>query len=283
MPPASSALASVAVYRRELHSSVERIWENVLDWEHLPWLHSESFSRIECLHAGASGWRARVGLAPARPRIRRSCSSSCSSGRRCATWRARSRGRAAARRSGRGSRRFLPSARRSRSSSCCRASRRAQREALGRAYVRLYTLLWDQDEVDDDAPRGASSPRVPAAAGGAGLARARAARRPASAPAADRSSSAAASCGWSSSTGSSSRTRRSAPTGWGPSRDAPIEDGCVRCPWHGYRFDVRTGRSRDGRRAPARAGAAGVDRSRELAGGAALRAPSPASAFDAAH
>jgi nitrite reductase/ring-hydroxylating ferredoxin subunit len=34
----------------------------------------------------------------------------------------------------------------------------------------------------------------------------------------------------------------------GPLGEAPVEDGCVTCPWHGYRFDVRTGRSADGRR-----------------------------------
>jgi nitrite reductase/ring-hydroxylating ferredoxin subunit len=32
----------------------------------------------------------------------------------------------------------------------------------------------------------------------------------------------------------------------GPLDDAPVEDDCVRCPWHGYRFDLRTGRSADG-------------------------------------
>ena len=63
-PPGESALTSVAVYRREVRASLDRIWENVLDWEHLPWLHRESFSRIECLEEGPSGWRAKVGLAP---------------------------------------------------------------------------------------------------------------------------------------------------------------------------------------------------------------------------
>ncbi len=33
----------------------------------------------------------------------------------------------------------------------------------------------------------------------------------------------------------------------GPLDDAEVEDGCIRCPWHGYRYDVRTGRSADGR------------------------------------
>ena len=33
----------------------------------------------------------------------------------------------------------------------------------------------------------------------------------------------------------------------GPLDEAPVEAGCLTCPWHGYRFDVRTGRSADGR------------------------------------
>jgi nitrite reductase/ring-hydroxylating ferredoxin subunit len=33
----------------------------------------------------------------------------------------------------------------------------------------------------------------------------------------------------------------------GPLGDARVVDGCVECPWHGYRFDMRTGRSADGR------------------------------------
>jgi nitrite reductase/ring-hydroxylating ferredoxin subunit len=33
----------------------------------------------------------------------------------------------------------------------------------------------------------------------------------------------------------------------GPLEGAPLADGCITCPWHGYRFDVRTGRNADGR------------------------------------
>ena len=33
----------------------------------------------------------------------------------------------------------------------------------------------------------------------------------------------------------------------GPLDDAPVADGCITCPWHGYRFDLRTGTSADGR------------------------------------
>jgi nitrite reductase/ring-hydroxylating ferredoxin subunit len=31
----------------------------------------------------------------------------------------------------------------------------------------------------------------------------------------------------------------------GPLEAAPIVDGCVTCPWHGYRYDVRSGRCAD--------------------------------------
>src|ERR1700683_727316 len=50
----------IGTYRRELPVSVERLYENAIDWEHLPYLHRTSFARIECLEAGASGFRARV-------------------------------------------------------------------------------------------------------------------------------------------------------------------------------------------------------------------------------
>ena len=54
-------LTEVGTYRRALGGSLERLLENTLDWEHLPWLHSSSFSSIECLDAGRWGWRATVG------------------------------------------------------------------------------------------------------------------------------------------------------------------------------------------------------------------------------
>ncbi len=57
-----SGLTEVAVYRRRVGASLERVWENVLDWEHLPWLHSSSFASIESLAVRPDGWCARVGL-----------------------------------------------------------------------------------------------------------------------------------------------------------------------------------------------------------------------------
>ena len=47
-------------YCRELPVSIERLYENAIDWEHLPYLHRNSFAQIECADAGVWGFRARV-------------------------------------------------------------------------------------------------------------------------------------------------------------------------------------------------------------------------------
>ena len=55
--PNGLELVSVATYTRVVDASIERVWENVLDWEHLPYLHDTSFSFSELDAAGAWGWR----------------------------------------------------------------------------------------------------------------------------------------------------------------------------------------------------------------------------------
>ncbi len=50
----------VGTYHRELPVSIERLYENTIDWEHLPHLHRSSFARIECAESGIWGFRARV-------------------------------------------------------------------------------------------------------------------------------------------------------------------------------------------------------------------------------
>lgn len=66
----SRAVPHVGTYRRELPVTLERLYENALDWEHLPWLHRETFSSIELLERGDSWWRATVGLQrPTRERV----------------------------------------------------------------------------------------------------------------------------------------------------------------------------------------------------------------------
>jgi predicted Rdx family selenoprotein len=61
----NESLTLVATYRRMLHASVERVWENVLDWEHLPWLHRSAFAAAELVEQTPETWRAWVTLAPA--------------------------------------------------------------------------------------------------------------------------------------------------------------------------------------------------------------------------
>ena len=61
-PAIRQELTEVAVYERSLPVSLERIWENVLDWEHLPWLHRDSFASIEPEQTAPGGWRARIGI-----------------------------------------------------------------------------------------------------------------------------------------------------------------------------------------------------------------------------
>jgi nitrite reductase/ring-hydroxylating ferredoxin subunit len=50
-------LQLVASYPRRIQANLARVWENVLDWEHLPHLHDGSFSYCELQEAGAWGWR----------------------------------------------------------------------------------------------------------------------------------------------------------------------------------------------------------------------------------
>lgn len=50
-------------YRRELGANIERLIENALDWEHLPYLHDSSFEAIQVINADATGWTADARLA----------------------------------------------------------------------------------------------------------------------------------------------------------------------------------------------------------------------------
>lgn len=55
-----SSLQLLGNYKRSLPVSMERMLENALDWEHLPHVHASSFGAIECVDSGRWGWRART-------------------------------------------------------------------------------------------------------------------------------------------------------------------------------------------------------------------------------
>jgi nitrite reductase/ring-hydroxylating ferredoxin subunit len=60
----NASVPHVGTYRRELPVSIERLYENAIDWEHLPYLHRSTFARIERIDSGAWGFRARVWTHP---------------------------------------------------------------------------------------------------------------------------------------------------------------------------------------------------------------------------
>lgn len=49
-------------YVRKLPVNMARMMENAHDWEHLPFVHTSSFTSIELVEQGHWGWRAKVGL-----------------------------------------------------------------------------------------------------------------------------------------------------------------------------------------------------------------------------
>ncbi len=59
-PQPGSVVPHVGTYRRVLPVDLERMFENALDWEHLPHLHASSFGSLTLCEAGAWGWRARL-------------------------------------------------------------------------------------------------------------------------------------------------------------------------------------------------------------------------------
>ena len=51
------SLELAVTWRREVRAGIERIWENVFDWEHLPVLHEMYFNAVEQIEIGDWGWR----------------------------------------------------------------------------------------------------------------------------------------------------------------------------------------------------------------------------------
>jgi nitrite reductase/ring-hydroxylating ferredoxin subunit len=232
---------------REVRAGIERIWENVFDWEHLPVLHGIYFNHVELLDIGSWGWR--VDLAkrpgtqdrrmllelrtdPANARYRVQTLAGDGTGTEIWTlMEPIGRHRTAIE-----VRYYLP-------------ERRPERlEALGEKYRSSCERLWDQDE--------AMMMRRDAL-----LARAAAARpKPSRAPLP---------------LGPVSELRRRLPLlveldgepfrileveggelvahaticpHWlGPLDEAAPENGILRCPWHGYLYNMWTGESADGR------------------------------------
>ncbi|HVP31657.1 MAG TPA: Rieske (2Fe-2S) protein [Myxococcota bacterium] len=244
-PPDGSS--RIALYTRIVRASLERVWENVLDWEHLPWLHREAFCKVEPLAADEAGWEAvveaparaarrrlRISVDLDRPRLRYVTRTLEGPGAGTEIW--TQLARRSERETGIEVGFFVPGV------------GPGAAEALGRSYVALYTTLWDQDEAMMVERQRVLDAR--AARGGAHLASS-AALGPASTLLAGGPRIVDAFGGrWRIVARGSALVVHDAvcPHLGGPLASAlPDEQGCVTCPWHGYRFDVATGRSADGR------------------------------------
>src|ERR1700737_3067635 len=60
----AEGLSLAATYTREVRAGIERIWENVLDWEHLPALHEIYFNHVALIDIGGWGWRVELSKRP---------------------------------------------------------------------------------------------------------------------------------------------------------------------------------------------------------------------------
>jgi len=235
----SRSLIRAAAYDRTVEASVARIWENVLDWEHLPWLHRSSFGAVRLLDESPSGWRgwittrsrrpieSLVAVSLDRPALRYLTRTVEGDGAGTEIW--TSLEPAGARATRIHVEFALPSM----------DPQRA--EVIGSGYVQLYGRLWDEDEammvrrqtlLDEAAAPEPGAPRPAVSLGSIAELKKRL-------PYAVRVG------------GRELRLIEVAgeifvhptvcPHRGGPLGDAPVADGCVTCPWHGYRYDLRSG------------------------------------------
>ncbi len=238
-----SALTQVASYRRRVAASVERVWENVLDWEHLPFLHRTSFRSIALQDAGPWGWRARIGLHPDAEILLELCIDADrrryvsrtleGGGARSEIWTTVTA--VAPHATDIQVEFWLPDVVPERAS------------AIGALYTQLYRQLWDEDEAmmvrraqQLARERGSGQTQARVALGLASEVRAKLPLcvewqgQPFRIVSLD---------------GELLLHASVCPHRLGPLDEGRIENGTVTCPWHGWRFDVRSGRALDGRRA----------------------------------
>jgi len=207
------SLVPVATYDRTVTASLERVWENVLDWEHLPWLHDATFGHVRLLETTRTGFRAETSLAHGGAPFVIDVDTDRSAG----IYHSRTV-------DGPGTgtdivTTLTPSAPRATDvhvEFLVPNVAPERRDAVGSVFVALYTRLWDEDEAMMVRRQAYVDGRLPARRREITLDGVRCAF--------------ATTC----------------PHLGGPLDDAAVDaTGVVTCPWHGYRFDVRTGRRVD--------------------------------------
>ncbi len=238
LPDDARDLTRVATYTRALPVGIARVWENVLDWEHLPWLHRTSFLDIDAIEADRGGWRARVGLPPAERRQEIEIEVRLERDARRYVTRTLVG-------PGEGTEIWTSLTERSPAATDIEVCFHVpgiepdQADAVGGVFVALYRRLWDEDEammvrraellarpraaVRETCelalgPLDALRPRLPLVVELGGR-RVRVVEERGELLAHD----------------------TVCPHLLGPLEEARVEEGALRCPWHGYRFDLRSG------------------------------------------
>jgi len=231
LPP----LALAAIYRRKVAASLARVWENVFDWEHLAHLHDGSFAACDLIERGAWGWRVALTPQPSRDAQIIEMRADRAAGRYVSTTI-----------EGRGAGSEIRVALTPREPHVTDVTvefhvpeHRADRlAALGDAYRAAYARLWDEDEAMMQARermlarRRATGTTAPVTLGAEAAVRASLpllfdfAGEPFRLVDLD---------------GALIAHATTCPHWLGPLDTARVVDGAVRCPWHGYRFDVASG------------------------------------------
>jgi nitrite reductase/ring-hydroxylating ferredoxin subunit len=203
-------MIEVGRYERDLRASVARLIENALDWEHLPHLHDSSFSAISLHQADEDGWTADAVLPGGTPVLLQLTLDPDRLGWVTVTSRD---GTAIARIESRTwpigehgchvSVRFFVN-----------AETAGAHPGIGEYYQMLYSRLYDEDEAMMMARAEAIRE------GAARLARRRTVTL---------------------SDGTDVEVPHACPHLGLPIDTDPDEAGILTCPWHGYRFDARTG------------------------------------------
>jgi len=249
------SLELAVTWRREVRAGIERIWENVFDWEHLPVLHEMYFNAAALIEIGDWGWQVALTKNTGTPD--RSMVLEMRADREKARYRVQTLSGdgggteiwtlltpLAAHRTAVEVRYYLP-------------ERRPERlAALADKYRASCARLWNEDEAmmmrreemmtRASAERRRSEKPVPLGPS-AGLRR----RLPLLVEYEGEPFRIVEG-----EDGSLLAHATICPHWLGPLDEAAPQNGILRCPWHGYRFDMRSGESADGRGyrlAPARA------------------------------
>jgi len=238
-------LELAATYNRVVGASIARIWENVFDWQHLPVLHDTYFNHVELQEIGVAGWRVKLTKQPGQPdrlldlelridkiNARYRVQTLAGTGTGTEIWTLLKP--------------LAPDSTEIEVRYYLPERQSGKKDVLGEKYRGSCQRLWDEDEaMMQQRERLALAKRNP--------------RRGASLPIALGKLDAllprlpllvdveAETFQVVAVEGKLYAHATVCPHWLGPLAGVAVKDGCVRCPWHGFLFDVRSGESADGR------------------------------------